>query len=147
MCKLVCVLSKLGPVVCCLYDNPYRVVCVYLARARFLNGALCEQWLSAPPSLTRWSRLMTKFVYCVFQEAMRNDIPVDAPETAQVWPVMSDSVNTSAGDGEENKHFVGEFHIAVFHSFNPTSCPPFFFFTAQSSMMHCMFFFNYRLTT
>ena len=40
---------------------------------------------------------MTKFVYCVFQEAMRNDIPADAPERAHVWPVLSDSVNTLGG--------------------------------------------------
>lgn len=32
----------------------------------------------------------TKFVYCVFQGAMRNDIPADAPESAHVWPVMTD---------------------------------------------------------
>lgn len=37
---------------------------------------------------------MTKFVYCVFQEAMRIYIPVDVPERAHVWPVMNDSVNT-----------------------------------------------------
>lgn len=47
---------------------------------------------------------MTKFVYCVFLEAMRNDIPVDT-QREHVWPAMSDYVNTSAGEVRGKKRF------------------------------------------
>lgn len=61
---------------------------------RFVDADCCLRLSPGGPAL--WQ----KFVYCVFQEAMRNDIPVDAPARAHVWPVMSDSVNTL---GEELK--------------------------------------------
>ena len=35
---------------------------------------------------------------------MRSNVPVHAPETAHVWPVMSDSVNTSGADVKEGNN-------------------------------------------
>lgn len=40
---------------------------------------------------------MTKFVYCAFQEAMRNDIPAEDASA-----VMSDTVNMFDDDLKEN---------------------------------------------
>lgn len=61
---------------------------------------------------------MTKFVYCVFQEAMRNDFPADAPERAHVWPVLSDSVNTLGGELKEKnkKNVVLQMNGVALHS-------------------------------
>lgn len=49
---------------------------------------------------------MTKFVYCAFQEAMRNDIPAEDAScdmlSQEATAVMSDTVNMLDEDLKEN---------------------------------------------
>lgn len=72
-----------GPTASGLYDTGYRSVsCCLFCRNLFCEWSTLWKWLhSASPA--GWSCLMTQIVYCVFQEALRNDIPVKTPETAR----------------------------------------------------------------
>lgn len=73
-----------------------------------------------PRSPTRWSWLMTAFVYCAFQEAMRTNIPVDVPDGAHL--ACDERFCSHIGRRKEKKVIRIKIQRKCMSSFSISSC-------------------------